>query len=158
MDTTILPKSTRRQEKLDKFLFGTPWLPDLLWKHWFASSVWNFCSWVADVPPREMSTAAKSEEKRMFSQARGRKNCWWPLKSHSRLSYLDRVKKNITHISLSTFGKIFVQTFFLSLNILVKQTLPLPPTPIFSKALLYWRLNIPESIWKRLSVSAFMKY
>ena len=64
----------------------------------------------------------------------------------------------ITHISLSKFGQIFAQTFFLSLNILVQQTLPLPPTPIFSKALLYWRLNIPESIWKRLSVSAFMKY
>ena len=31
--------------------------------------------------------------------------------------------------------KIFVQTFFSSLNILVKQTLPLPPTPIFSKTL-----------------------
>ena len=29
----------------------------------------NFCRWVADVPPRETSTAAKSEEKRMFSQA-----------------------------------------------------------------------------------------
>ena len=31
------------------------------------SSVWNFCRWVADVPPRETSPAAKSEEKRMFS-------------------------------------------------------------------------------------------
>ena len=34
----------------------------------FTSSVWNFCRWVADVPPRETSPAAKSEEKRMFSQ------------------------------------------------------------------------------------------
>ena len=65
-----LPKSTRRHVKLDKFVFGTLWLPDLLCKHWFASSVWNFCCWVADVPPRVTSTAAKSEEKRMFSQAR----------------------------------------------------------------------------------------
>ena len=64
-----LPKSTRRHVKLDKFVFGTPWLPDLLCKHWFASSVWNFCRWVADVPPCEMSPAVKSEEKRMFSQA-----------------------------------------------------------------------------------------
>ena len=64
-----LPKSTRRHLELDKFVFGTPWLPDVLCKHWFASSVWNFCSWVADVPPRETSPAAKSEEKRMFSQA-----------------------------------------------------------------------------------------
>ena len=52
----------RRHEKLDKFIFGTAWLPDLLCKHWFASTVWNFCSWVADVPPRETSKA-------MFSQA-----------------------------------------------------------------------------------------
>ena len=36
----------------------------------FTSSVWNFCRWVADVPPRETSPAAKSEEKRMFSQAK----------------------------------------------------------------------------------------
>ena len=35
----------------------------------FTSSVLNFCRWVADVPPRETFPAAKSEEKRMFSQA-----------------------------------------------------------------------------------------
>ena len=28
-----------------------------------ASSVWNFCRWVSDVPPRETSPAAKREEK-----------------------------------------------------------------------------------------------
>ena len=67
--TQKLPKSTRRHVKLYKFVFVTPWLPDLLCKHWFASTVWNFCHWVADVPPRETSPAAKSEEKRMFSQA-----------------------------------------------------------------------------------------
>ena len=50
-----LPKSTRRNVKLNKFAFGTPWLPDLLCKHWFTSLVWNFCRWVADVPPRETS-------------------------------------------------------------------------------------------------------
>ena len=64
-----LPKSTRRNVKLNKFAFGTPWLPDLFFKHWFTSSVWNFCRRVADVPPRETSPKAKSEEKRMFSQA-----------------------------------------------------------------------------------------
>ena len=37
-------------------------------RNWIASSVWNFCRWVADVPPRETSPAAKSEEKRMFSR------------------------------------------------------------------------------------------
>ena len=46
-------------KKLDSY-FGTPWLPDLLCKHWFASLVWNFCRWVADVPPRETSPEAKS--------------------------------------------------------------------------------------------------
>ena len=66
---TFKPKSTKRHVKLDKFVFGTPWLPDLLCKHWFASSVWNFRRWVADVPPRETSPAARSKEKRMFSQA-----------------------------------------------------------------------------------------
>ena len=35
----------------------------------FTSPVWNFCRWVADVIPREASSAAKSEEKRLFSQA-----------------------------------------------------------------------------------------
>ena len=59
----------RRNLKLNKFTFGTPRPPDLLSKHWFASSVWNFCRWVADVPPRETSPAAKSEEKRLLSQA-----------------------------------------------------------------------------------------
>ena len=35
----------------------------------FTSSVWNFCQWVADVSSYETSPAAKSEEKRMLSQA-----------------------------------------------------------------------------------------
>ena len=65
-----LPKPTRRHIKLDKVIFGFPWLLDLWCKHWFASSIWNFCRWVANVPPRERSPAAKSEEKRMFSQAK----------------------------------------------------------------------------------------
>ena len=42
----------------------------------FTSSVWNFCHWVADVPPRETSPAAKSEEKRMFSQAKRPAKIW----------------------------------------------------------------------------------
>ena len=39
-----LPKSTRRNVKSNKFAFWTPWLQDLLRKHWFTSSVcraWN---------------------------------------------------------------------------------------------------------------------
>ena len=46
-----LTKSIRRNIKSNKFTFGTQWLPDLLCKHWFTSSVWNFCRWGADVPP-----------------------------------------------------------------------------------------------------------
>ena len=38
-----LPKSNRRHVKLVKFISGPSWLPNLLCKHWFASSVWNFC-------------------------------------------------------------------------------------------------------------------
>ena len=41
----------------------------------FTSSVWNFCRWVADVPPRETSPAARSEEKRLFSQLRSQHLC-----------------------------------------------------------------------------------
>ena len=36
----------------------------------FTSSVWNCCRWVEDVPPRETFPAAKSEEERLFSQAK----------------------------------------------------------------------------------------
>ena len=66
----ILLKLTRRNVKLKKFAFGTPWLPDLLCKCWFMSSVWNFYRWVTDVPPRKTSQAVRSEEKQLFSQAR----------------------------------------------------------------------------------------
>ena len=44
-----------------------------------------FCRWVADVPPRETSPAAKSEEKRMFSQAR---------KIPANLGYHTSIKKS----------------------------------------------------------------
>ena len=71
-----LPKSTRRNLKLNKFTFGTPWLWELLNKHWFVSSVWNFCRWVTDLPPCEMSPAAKSEDKWMFLQATKTTECY----------------------------------------------------------------------------------
>ena len=64
-----LPKSTRRNVKLKKFVFGSLWLPDLLCKHWFTSSVWNFCRWVADVVACEKSPAGRSGQKRLYSQA-----------------------------------------------------------------------------------------
>ena len=40
------------------------------------SPVWNFCRWVADVILRETSPAAKSEEKRLFSQVRNGWGRW----------------------------------------------------------------------------------
>ena len=45
----------------------------------FTSSVWNFCRWVAEIIPCETSSAAKSEEKRLFSQAMSSLNWffWW---------------------------------------------------------------------------------
>ena len=67
-EQNTLPKSTKRNVKLNKSAFGTPWLPDLLCKHWFTSTAWNFCRWVADVSPRDTSQAARSEEKWLFSQ------------------------------------------------------------------------------------------
>ena len=35
----------------------------------FTTSVWNICRWLPDVPNRETSPVAKSEDKRLFSQA-----------------------------------------------------------------------------------------
>ena len=49
VERKTLPWSTRRNMIINKFTFGSPWLPDLLCKHWFTSSVWNF--WGPDVPP-----------------------------------------------------------------------------------------------------------
>ena len=51
------PKSTRRNVKFMKIEQICIWNPMTtgLSKHWFTSSVWNFCRSVADVPPREKS-------------------------------------------------------------------------------------------------------
>ena len=56
---TTSPWPTRRNIKSNKFTI-TPWLLYLLCKHWFTSSVCNFCHWGADVPPGEISLAAGS--------------------------------------------------------------------------------------------------
>ena len=86
MDSLLKSISTRRNLKLNKFTFGTPWRPDLLIsKHWFVSSVRNFCCWIVDVPPRETSPAAKSEEKRMFSQTNNCTFDFGPSKLAARL-------------------------------------------------------------------------
>ena len=77
-------KSTRRHIKLDKFI-GTQWLPYLLCKHWFASSLWNFCHWVADVPPCETSPAVKSARRYGLFHRQGRH---WKIKDHCDCSQL----------------------------------------------------------------------
>ena len=80
--TQKLPKSTRRTVKLYKFVFGTPWLPDFLCKHWFASSVWNFCHWVADVPPDVFAGYLKRSPRTfgsLFSGWHFRKGKFWSL-------------------------------------------------------------------------------
>ena len=87
------PKSTTRHLKLNKFAFGTPWLPDLLCKHWFTSSVWNFCPWVADVPPRETSFSGDergetSVVRRLMITLFTRKRCLFFRLVHSGDSFL----------------------------------------------------------------------
>ena len=48
------------------------WRIDLLCKHWFTLSVWNFWGRIADVCIlRETSLVVVSEEKRLYSQATG---------------------------------------------------------------------------------------
>ena len=65
-----LPKSTWRNIEFNKFAVRTPWLPELLCKHWFISSVWNyFCFWVVHIPPCETFPEVRREEKGLFLQA-----------------------------------------------------------------------------------------
>ena len=52
----------QEKHKIEEICIWNPWLPDLLCKHWFTSSVWNFCRWVEDVPPRE--TSLRVDERR----------------------------------------------------------------------------------------------
>ena len=47
--TQHLTKIDQKTRKIGQICIWNPWLPNLLCKHWFASSVWNFCCWVADV-------------------------------------------------------------------------------------------------------------
>ena len=64
----------------------------------FTSSVWNFCRWNADVSPRETSSVAKSEEKRMFSQAREVITAVETFQSG--VISLSRERESLTHTSL----------------------------------------------------------
>ena len=68
MNTTLYQNLPGETQNWTNFAFGTPWLPDLLYKHWFMSSVWYFCCWVADVPPHQISPAVRSGEKWLFPQ------------------------------------------------------------------------------------------
>ena len=52
---TIIDQGEQNQTNLH--YFGTPWLSDLVCKHWFTSS----CSWGADISLSETSLAARSD-------------------------------------------------------------------------------------------------
>ena len=56
------------------------------------SSVWNICRWDAGVPPRKRFPAARSEEKRLFSQASVRSTS---LKSKVRLKLAEKGKESV---------------------------------------------------------------
>ena len=51
----------QEKHKSNKFTFRTLWLPDLLCKHWFTSSVRNFCHLVADVTSGEKSPSGEEQ-------------------------------------------------------------------------------------------------
>ena len=74
----------------------------------FASSVWNLCRWVADVPPPETSPAAKSEEKRMFSQAR-EKGVFHKIPAFPVMS-LTKILETFIRSFSSSFNRKYFQT------------------------------------------------
>ena len=65
-----LPQSRRRNIKVNKFTYRTPWLPDFLCNHWFMSSVWNFCCWGPDIPPGQMPFRQGAKRDIAFSSFR----------------------------------------------------------------------------------------
>ena len=61
-EDNTLPKSTKRSLlKIEQNLHLEPhdMTTESLCKHWLLSWVWNFCHWVADVPPHETSTSVE---------------------------------------------------------------------------------------------------
>ena len=58
-----------RNIKLNKLAFGTTWLLDLLFKHWFYVISMEFLSPSRRHSSQETSPAARSKEKQLFSQA-----------------------------------------------------------------------------------------
>ena len=58
-----------RNIKLNKFAFGTTWLLDLLFKHWFYVISMECLSPSRRHSSQETSPAARSKEKQLFSQA-----------------------------------------------------------------------------------------
>ena len=59
-------KIDHNTRKIGQTYIWNPMTTDLLCKHWFASSVWNFCCWVADVPPRETSQRQRARRNGCF--------------------------------------------------------------------------------------------
>ena len=85
----------------NKYTFGAPWLLDLLsYKHWFMSSVRNFCHWSTDVPCDEKSLATRSKEKQLYLQA----SLWLyePRRSWDWLTKMQKEKKQGQYSSIVT--------------------------------------------------------
>ena len=64
--TQHFSKIDQEKRKIEQIWMWTPWLPDILCKHWFMSSVWNFCRWVADVP-REITQRRRARRNGCFA-------------------------------------------------------------------------------------------
>ena len=87
--------------KSNKYTFGAPWLLDLLsYKHWFTSSIRNFCHWSTDVPSDEKSLATRSKEKQLYLQA----SLWLyePRRSWDWLTKMQKEKKQGQYSSIVT--------------------------------------------------------
>ena len=110
VENKTLPQSARRNIKSNKFTFANPWVPSLLCKHWFMSSLWNFCHWGTDIPPGETSIpATRSNKKQLYSQTT------FSFTSHITHKYDMSVPETTTSIPLprpinSTNFKIFYKS------------------------------------------------
>ena len=60
--TQHFSKIDQEKCKIEQICIWNPMTTGLLCNHWFTSSVWNFCCWVADVPLHEMSLSGNEQE------------------------------------------------------------------------------------------------
>ena len=60
--TQHFSKIDQEKCKIEQICIWNPMTTGLLCNHWFTSSVWNFCCWVADIPLHEMSLSGNEQE------------------------------------------------------------------------------------------------